>query len=112
MSKNYVFVSGINKTFSISDKCKKYTLRDNGFEQTAAGNFQLNRVLDAGNQSIKYRLKVTVSKDLEQLKISTTNLSGLSKVDIYKLKNNDMLTEKFEFLLEGLVDRDVLIVVE
>ncbi|MBS4750605.1 cysteine desulfurase [Carnobacteriaceae bacterium zg-ZUI78] len=105
-----VTVSGLNKTYSISDKCKKYTLRDNGFEETKAGNFQLQRSLDViGAEKKNFKLKITVSKDLKELKISTTTGNGLNAVDLYKLKNNEMIIEKFEFTLDGLVDRDVLV---
>lgn len=94
----------------MSPKCKRYTLRDNGFEETKAGNFQLVRSLDAIGASKKnLQIKVTVSKSIDELKISTTNKSGLTPVDLYKMKNNEMIIEKFEFILEGLVDRDVLI---
>lgn len=105
-----VTIQGLNKTYAISEKCKRYTLRDNGFEETKAGNFQLVRSLDViGGTKKHLQLKVTVSKDLETLKISTTNSNGLNSVDLYKMKNNEMTIEKFEFILDGLVDRDVFV---
>ncbi|MBF0779809.1 MULTISPECIES: cysteine desulfurase [unclassified Granulicatella] len=105
-----VFIKGLNKSFTISPKCKKYTLRDNGFEETKAGSFQLVRYLDAiGSAKKNCRLKVSVSKDLTELKISTTTANGLTAIDLYKMTNNELIIEKFEFTLDGLVDRDVLV---
>lgn len=107
------YIEGMNKAFSVSPKCKRYTLRDNGFEETKAGNFQLVRSLDAiGAQKKNLRLKVTVSKDLDEVKISTTTANGLNSVNIYKMTNSELIIEKFEFTIEGLVDRDVLVEVE
>lgn len=111
--KQQVTIQGTQKTYAISPLCKRYTLRDNGFEETKAGNFQLVRSLDVVGGTQKHlQLKVTVSKDLQTLKISTTTSNGLNAVDLYKMKNNDMIIEKFEFFIEGLVDRDVLIEVK
>lgn len=108
-----VTVNGLNKTYSISPKCKKYTLRDNGFEEQKNGSFQLVRSLDTfGIKNKSARVKVTVSKEITELKISTTTANGLNTIDLYKMSNNDMVIEKFEFILDGLVDRDVLIEVE
>lgn len=105
-----VTIQGLNKTYAVSEKCKRYTLRDNGFEETKTGNFQLVRSLDAiGDVKKHLQLKVMVSKDIQTLKISTTTSNGLNSVDLYKMKNNDMTIEKFEFILDGLVDRDVLV---
>ncbi|MBS4761120.1 cysteine desulfurase [Carnobacteriaceae bacterium zg-ZUI252] len=105
-----VTILGRQKTYTISPKCKRYTLRDNGFEETKTGNFQFVRSLDVVGGAKKHlQLKVTISKNMDSLKISTTNQSGLSTVDLYKMKNNEMIIEKFEFILDGLVDRDVLI---
>lgn len=105
-----MFIKGYNKSFAVSPKCKKYTLRDNGFEETKTGSFQLVRYLDViGSTKKNVRLKIGVSKDLTELKISTTTANGLTAIDLYKMTNNEMIIEKFEFTLEGLVDRDVLV---
>lgn len=105
-----ITITGWQKQFAISPKCKRYTLIDNGFTETKAGNFQLVRQLDAiGDVKRNIQLKLTVSKDLKTLKYTVVSANGLSTVDLYKMKNNTMIVEKFEFLIEGLVDRDVLI---
>lgn len=101
-------IKGMGKTFVISPQCKRYTLRDNGFEETKAGNFQLSRNLDVVGVPAKYKMKLTISKDLSALKLSITNMSGLTSVDIYRIANHVRITEKFEFIIDGLVDRDVL----
>lgn len=102
-------IKGMNKTFEISPKCKRYTLRDNGFEETKAGNFQLSRTLDVVGLPAKFKMKLTISKNLETLKLSITNMTGLTAVDLYKMSKSERIIEKFEFIIDGLVDRDVLI---
>lgn len=107
---NEITIKGLNKTFALHENCKRYTLRDNGFEETKNGSFQLVRSLDAiGAEKKNILMKLVVSKDMKQLRLSITTGNGLTAVDLYKMKNNETMIEKFEFLLEGLVDRDVLI---
>ena len=98
-----------NHVYQVSPTVKGYTLRDNGFVETKAGNFQLIRSLDdlvVGHRGLK--LKVSVDKAMKLLKISTTTKDGLQTVQLYGNEKNAYAIEKLEFILEGLVERGVL----
>lgn len=100
---------GSNEQFQVSPNAKKYTLRDNGFEETKKGNFQLSRTMDTNminNQGVK--LKIVVSNELTQLKISVTTGNGLRTVNIYNGDAYKEIREKVAFTLENLVERGVL----
>ncbi|CAM2801970.1 DUF1831 domain-containing protein [Dellaglioa algida] len=96
-------------TYELSADVKKYTLRDLGFAETKAGNFQLERSLDPNspfNQGIK--VKIVVDKTLSGFKMSTTTANGLKAVNIFKDENKKAETEQFDYVIGQLVDRDVL----
>lgn len=100
---------GSNEQFQVNPSAKKYTLRDNGFEETKKGNFQLTRTMDINminNQGVK--LKIIVSNELTQLKISVTTNNGLRTVNIYNGDAYQEIREQVAFTLENLVERGVL----
>lgn len=99
---------GLNRTFEVSSEARPYTLRDNGFVNTKPGNFLYERTLET-NAGAKVVLKVTIDKNLKNLKISTVTPNGLSKVDINKLADNQMVVEKIAFIFNGFVDRNCLV---
>lgn len=99
-----------NHVYQVSPTAKGYTLRDNGFVETKAGNFQLVRQLehgDMGKSGIK--LKIAIDKTLTQLKMSTTTKNGLQSLTIYNQPQYVALVEEVEFILAGLVERGVLV---
>ncbi|MGX7348834.1 cysteine desulfurase [Dolosicoccus paucivorans] len=102
---------GFNRTFEVSPECRPYTLRDNGFQPTRNGNFAFERKLDSTNKA-GLVLKVMVSKDLENLRISTVNNKGFNSVNIMNLADNDMVVEKVNFIFDGFVERNVLVEVD
>ena len=98
-------ILGSQTSYKLAPTAKKYTLRDNGFSQTSSGNFQLIRPLEATPQSKEgLKLKITVDKDIQKLKMSVTTANGLKAVNIFKIKN-ELLQEKFYFLMDGFIDR-------
>lgn len=102
-------LQGSTDYFKMNPNAKKYTLRDNGFEETNKGNFQFVRTMDAGllnKQGVK--LKIVVADNLSQLKISTTTGNGLRTVNIYNGDAYKEIREKVEFTLHDLIDRGVL----
>ncbi|MBO1308144.1 DUF1831 domain-containing protein [Enterococcus sp. 669A] len=106
-------VQGAGVVYALAPTAKKYTLRDNGFTETTSGNFQLIRPLDATPQSKEgFKLKITVAKDLQQLKMSITTANGLKSVNIFKDANHALLQEKFYFLMDGMIDRGLFVKVE
>lgn len=99
-------VLGAATTYQVASTAKKYTLRDNGFVETSSGNFQLIRPLDATPQSSEgFKLKITVAKDLDTLKMSITTPNGLKAVNIFKDEKHAMSQEKFYFLMDGMISR-------
>lgn len=95
-------------TYEISPAIKKYTLRDSTFEQTKVGNFQLSRILEeVPNSNEGFFLKIIINKDLTGFKINITDKSGLRLVNIFKPEINKVIQEKFYFLMDSLVDRDI-----
>lgn len=99
-------VEGCPVSYKLGEHTKKYTLRDNGFTETNSGNFQLVRPLDATPQSKQgFKLKITVSHDVTQLKMSVTTANGMKAMNIFKSDNHKMNQEKFYFLMDGMIDR-------
>ncbi|ARJ72814.1 cysteine desulfurase [Latilactobacillus sakei] len=103
-------VLGNTTQYGLSDAVKKYTLRDTGFMPTNNGNFQLERPLDPNspfNTAIK--LKITVGKELKTLKMSVTSADGLHPVNIFKDEKNAENVEQFNFIINYLIERDILV---
>lgn len=95
-------------TYHISSAIKKYTLRDTTFEQTKAGHYQLSRLLEEIPNSHKgYLLKIIINQDLTGFKINLTDKTGLHLVNIFKSEANKVIQEKFYFLMDSLVERDI-----
>ena len=95
-------------SYSLGDNVKKYTLRDNTFEVTKVGNFELNRLLEeVPNSGNGFLLKIIYNKDLTGFKINITDKSGLRLVDIFKDEKLHMIQEKFYFLMDSLVERGI-----
>lgn len=103
-----VSLKDCNYTYQISPTVKKYTLRDNTFEQTKAGHYQLSRLLEeVPNSQQGYLLKIIINKDLSSFKINITDKTGLHIVNIFKSTENKVIQEKFYFLMDSLIDRDI-----
>lgn len=59
------------------------------------------------NSGDGFPLKITINKDLTGFKLSITDKSGLRFVNIFKSEDNKILQEKFYFLMDSLVERDI-----
>ncbi|MBK5127020.1 DUF1831 domain-containing protein [Streptococcus parasanguinis] len=95
-------------TYSLHPNVKKYTLRDNTFAVTKVGNYELNRLLEAvPNSGEGFLLKIIFNKDLTGFKINITDKSGLRLVNIFKNPENDIIQQKFYFLMDSLVEREI-----
>lgn len=96
--------------YHISPAIKKYTLRDTTFEQTKTGHYQLVRLLEeVPNSQQGYFLKITIHSDLKSFKLTLTDKTGLHLVNIFKATSNSVIQEKFYFLMDSLVERDIFI---
>ena len=95
-------------SYAIGQNIKKYTLRDNTFSETKIGNYELTRLLEkVPNSNDGFPLKITINKDLDAFKLMITDKSGLRAVNIFKSEDNKMLQDKFYFLMDSLVERDI-----
>ncbi len=84
--------------YTISPNIKKYTLRDTTFSQTKVGHYQLIRLLETiPNSGDGFPLKITINKELTGFKLAITDQSGL----------NQILQDKFYFLMDSLVEREI-----
>lgn len=94
--------------YQISPNVKKYTLRDTTFTQTTVGHYQLTRLLEkVPNSGEGFPLKITINKELNGFKLAITDQSGLRLVNIFKTEDNKILQDKFYFLMDSLVGRDI-----
>ncbi|EHI74302.1 DUF1831 domain-containing protein [Streptococcus tangpeifui] len=95
-------------TYTISPKIKKYTLRDTTFEPNKLGHYELNRLLEeVPNSGQGFPVKITIHKDLSSFKLSITDQSGLRLVNIFKSDKTAIIQDKFYFLMDSLVERDI-----
>ena len=94
--------------YTISPTVKKFTLKDNTFFETKVGNYELTRLLEkVPNSGEGFQLKIVINKELNGAKINITDKFGLRLVDIFKSEDNHIHQEKFYFLMDSLVERDV-----
>lgn len=99
---------GSTEKYRLAEGVKKYTLRDNGFEETSSGNYQFIRPLDASPENKQgIKLKIVVNQDLQSFKMSTTTSNGLRAVNIYSNENFKLVVDKFNFIMAGFIERGV-----
>lgn len=95
-------------SYQINPTVKKFTLRDNTFEVKKAGHYQLSRILEeVPNSNQGFLLKIIINSDLNGFKINITDQTGLRLVNIFKENGNKVIQEKFYFLMDSLVDREI-----
>ena len=61
---------------------------------------------------IKQILKIIFNKDLSGFKINITDKSGLRLVNIFKSEDQKIIQQKFYFLMDSLVEREIFIKTE
>ena len=97
-------------TYKLHPNVKKFTLKDNTFAETKVGNFELSRLLEEiPNSGQGFLLKIIFNKDLSGFKINITDKSGLRLANIFKSESQKIIQEKFYFLMDSLVERDIFI---
>lgn len=103
-----IYLTDCRFSYAISPKIKKYTLRDTTFMQNKIGNYELNRLLESvPNSGEGFPLKITINKDLTAFKLTITDKSGLRLVNIFKKEDHKIIQDKFYFLMDSLVERDI-----
>ncbi|QIL46180.1 DUF1831 domain-containing protein [Vagococcus coleopterorum] len=104
--KEQATILGCPVSYKLGADTKKFTLKDNGFTETKAGNYQLVRPLDATPQSKQgFKLKITVSSDIKAFKMSATTANGLKAINLFDNDKFKMNQDKFYFLMDGMIDR-------
>ena len=100
---------GSQDTYSVHEEAKRYTLRDNGFLENKNGSFHYERVLSLNSQNKKVpKLKIIISPDIDELKLSAVTSNGLKKVDLYKSGQLEEERKFAEGILDSLVEAKVL----
>ena len=106
---NETALPGSDQKYRIHPDAKRYTMRDNAFIETKNGNFQYERVLSKkpGTKTAP-KLKVTVSKDFNDLRMSTVAANGVKKVNLYANEQQQEARELAEFYLATFVQEGIL----
>lgn len=105
-------IPGSNKSYRLSPEVKRYTLLDNNFIESQTGKFRLEQSLGEISQKNAPKIKISVSKDLNDLKIRTTSANGLRPVNIFQGDKFEGERKNLEALLYALVEGQVLEAVE
>ena len=106
---NVTALTGSEQKYRVHPDAKRYTMRDNAFLETKNGNFQYERVLSTkpGSKTAP-KLKVTVSKDFMNLKMSSVAGNGVKKVDLYANDQMKEARELAEFYLNTFIQEGIL----
>lgn len=100
---------GSKDLYKVSPEAKRYTLRDNGFTENKNGSFHYERTLSmhSGDKTAP-KLKIVISKGIDELKLSTVTANGLKKIDLYKTEQLNEERQFAENIIKSLVDGNVL----
>ncbi|WP_208558660.1 hypothetical protein [Marinilactibacillus kalidii] len=100
---------GSKDQYKVNSEAKRYTLKDHGFIENKKGSFQYERTLSSTvSDTTAPKLKLTISKDLKELKLVTVTANGLKKVDIYKDSEMSKAQAMVENILATFVEESVL----
>ena len=98
-----VSLANCEYTYSLHPNVKKFT-----FAESKVGNYELSRLLESvPNSGNGFLLKIIVNKDLNGFKINITDKSGLRLVNIFKSEDHHIIQQKFYFLMDSLVERNI-----
>ncbi|PWG00650.1 DUF1831 domain-containing protein [Levilactobacillus bambusae] len=107
--KSEMTVKGDPNTYRLSPNIKAFALKDTGFTVTNAGNYQLERSVDPTSPyNRNFLLKVTVNKELTGFKMVTTTASGNNQVNIFTGDKGEEHAEQYHYIIQNLLDRDIL----
>lgn len=94
-------------SYKLSERVKKFTLKDTTFVQTKIGNYEFKRLLEeVPNSGSGFLLKIIINPDLTGFKMSITDKAGLRNVNIFK-NADSIIQEKFYFQMDVFVNRDI-----
>lgn len=102
-------VTGDSDQYQVHPQIKVYALQDIGFTKSSQGNFSWEQPLSASSPyQAAYVLKVKIKQDLKTLNLAVTDSSGLQKINIFKLQNNEELLEQYHYALDNLIQRQII----
>lgn len=106
---NAASLDGSKVEYRVHPDAKRYTLRDNGFVETQNGNFQYERSLTThGNLTSAPKLRITITKNFDKLRILSVAPNGIKKVNLYANEEMKEARELAEFYLADFVKENVL----
>lgn len=100
---------GSKDKYKVNAEAKRYTLKDHGFIENKNGSYVYERTLSRViTDSVAPKLKITISKNLSELKIVTVSNNGLKKVDIHRDKNHEQARMMVDVILQTFIEENVL----
>ncbi|WP_027107614.1 hypothetical protein [Lacticigenium naphthae] len=106
-------IPGESKQYRVHPEVKKYTLRDNGFQESKSGKYHLTRTLSVNPMDKKAPLlKINIGSDLTTLKISITTQNGLQSLILPNKENFKEAYGIAQSVLYQLVEGKALSTVE
>ncbi|GAB5057644.1 DUF1831 domain-containing protein [Companilactobacillus alimentarius] len=109
MDKRQAQVLGDQEIYELNPDVKRYSLMDSGFMETNKGGFRLEHPLNGTSPyAARFYLKAVVNKDLDNLKLSITDKSGMHNINIFKLKDSEAEIDDYRYLMKFLKEKNVL----
>ncbi|MCI5775529.1 MAG: DUF1831 domain-containing protein [Aerococcus sp.] len=95
--------------YQVNEACKKFTLRDNNFVETAAHNYQYKYLVRPSFDDPRaIALIVKVNQTLDGLDISVTTEKGFKAIDVYNNEEFADFVQPLDYALAYLVEQKVL----
>ncbi|UQS82718.1 DUF1831 domain-containing protein [Bombilactobacillus folatiphilus] len=105
----FACIDGDSHQYQVHPQLKVYALQDVGFTKSKQGNFTWEYPLSGASPYVAtYNLKVKIKSDLKSLSLSVTDQSGLHKVNLFKLADNQELLSQYQYVMDDLVQRAIL----
>lgn len=105
-----VQLAGDKTVYELSKKVKKYALLDTGFVKQTNGSYQLQRQIETEKSFEKsFKLKIVVNEELTGFKMKIVNAKQTAVLNIFDHQNATALVEQFNYFVEELINRDILI---
>jgi len=110
MDKLQAQVLGDQEIYKLSPDVKRYSLMDSGFMETNKGSFRLEHPINGSSPyAARYFLRAVVGKDLDSLKLSITDKSGMHNINLFKIKDAENEINDYRYLMNFLKEKNVLV---
>ncbi|NVY95694.1 cysteine desulfurase [Lactobacillus sp. DCY120] len=106
-------ILGDSTKYQVHPQVKLYTLTDLNFQESRQHNYTLLRPLSGNSPyATSYQLKLKIMQDLKNLRLDVVDASGLHTLNIFKLPQAEAIIEQYHYVMQELVTREVLQVLE